>query len=166
MLTIERLREVLNYDPETGKFIWLKTLARRAPAGSEAGTNAGNKRRPYVRITIAGEHFHAGPLAWFYAPGVWPKGLVDHRDGDPLNNRLANLREASDSQNQANRRSIKTAPPGSKASISTNQAADEAAEIMKDRRKLWLGCHDTPADAHAAYCEAARNIHGEFAKLR
>jgi len=52
MLTVERLREVLSYDPETGVFTWLKTLAWRAPAGTIAGVIGGHTRRPYLCIGI------------------------------------------------------------------------------------------------------------------
>jgi hypothetical protein len=164
MLTIARLREVLNYDPETGVFTWLKTLARRAPAGSEAGTIAG-VRRPYLRITIANEHFHASRLAWFHVHGVWPQQLIDHCDGDPLNNRFRNLREASDSQNQANRRLNKNSTSGFKGVYFDKSSGRWAANILKDRRKLWLGCHDTPQAAHEAYKQAAERLYGEFARF-
>ena len=164
MLTIERLREVLRYDPETGVFTWKEMLAYRAPAGSEAGCVA-RGRRPYIRITIANEHFHASQLAWFYVHGVWPERLIDHCDGDPLNNRFANLREASDSQNQANRRLNKNSTSGFKGVYFDKSSGRWAANILKDRQKFWLGCHDTPEQAHAAYCEAAQRIHGKFARF-
>jgi len=165
MLTVERLREVLSYDPETGVFTWLKTLAWRAPAGPIAGVIGGHTRRPYLCIGIDRKRYHAGPLAWFYVHGEWPKGLIDHCDGDPLNNRLANLREASDSQNQGNRRLNKNSTSGFKGVYFDKSSGRWAANILKDRQKFWLGCHDTPEQAHAAYCEAAQRIHGEFARL-
>jgi hypothetical protein len=102
MLTAERLRELLDYDPETGRFIWRKDhpTAKHIKAGSVAGTKNG---RGYWVIGVAGAKYVAHRLAWLYVTGEWPAHLVDHENGDRLDNRFANLREATDSQNNFNR---------------------------------------------------------------
>src|ERR1043166_2099295 len=95
------LRELLRYDAETGEFRWEKRMSRSVRAGDVAGVT---DRDGYRRITIAGRIYPAHRLAWLYMTGTWCSVLVDHRDGDPSNNRWDNLRRATVSQNNANRR--------------------------------------------------------------
>jgi hypothetical protein len=97
-LTAERLRELLEYDPLTGVFCW-KVSRGKARVGSEAGTlNSAS----YQQIGIDRRLYLTERLAWFWMTAEWPKGLVDHRDRDTLNNRWDNLRLSTHSQNAAN----------------------------------------------------------------
>jgi hypothetical protein len=164
MLTAERLRQVLDYDPTTGIFTWKETLARRAPAGSMAGYLGRNDHREFLMIGIDGRKYQTSWLAWFYIHGTWPKAQIDHRDGNPLNNCIDNLREATGSQNQANRGRNKNNTSGYKG-VSRDKSGRWAACIWKDGQKIWLGCHDTAELAHIAYCWAARELNGEFARF-
>ena len=98
-LTAERLRELLNYDPDTGEF-------RRCTSrgGAAAGTLAGCPGGPgsYRIIRVDRVIFLAHRLAWLHSYGVWPTKDIDHIDGDKTNNRIANLREATRAQNVMN----------------------------------------------------------------
>lgn len=165
MLTADRLREVLHYDPLTGIFTWRKQLARRAPVGSEAGSTTSNGRRAQVYVGINNVRYVASRLAWLYVYGTWPRDQIDHRDGNSLNNRIDNLREATGSQNQANRGKNKNNTSGYKGVYWDRSSGRWAANIWKDSQKIWLGCHDTPELAYAAYCEAALKYNEEFARL-
>src|SRR5262249_53258366 len=109
--------------------------------------------------------FHASRLAWFYVHGVWPTTHIDHRDNDALNNRLENLREANDSQNQANRGKNKNSTSGYKGVYWDKSSGRWAANIWKNYQKIWLGCHETPGLAYAAFCAASRKPKGEFARF-
>src|SRR5687768_12460870 len=91
-LTAERLRSILQYDPETGAF---------TRDGRSVGTLAARGR---ITIKIDGVRHYAHRLAWLYVTGVHADGDLDHRDVDGTNNRFANLRECHDSTNQANRK--------------------------------------------------------------
>jgi len=90
--------------------------------------------------------------------------MVDHRDGDGLNNRRKNLRTATNSQNQHNRR-----PQQGRCSLKGVswhcQARRWRAHISVDGRKRHLGLFDTPEAAHAAYCKASTELHGEFGRV-
>lgn len=165
MLTAERLQEILNYNPKTGIFTWKKTLSIRAPAGVNAGGRARNDHREFHLIGIEGRKYQASHLAWLYVHGTWPEHQIDHRDGNPLNNCIDNLRAASGSQNQANRGRNKNNTSGYKGVYWDRSSGRWAANIWKNRRKIWLGCHDTAELAHAAYCRAALEHHGEFARF-
>ena len=100
-LTAERLRALLDYDPVTGVFTWKATRTGQAVAGRIAG---GALHTGYHRIQIDGRAFLAHRLAWLYVHEVWPQGQIDHINGVKADNRIANLREATASQNGQNRR--------------------------------------------------------------
>ena len=98
-LTLDRLREVLSYDHETGIFTWLKFKA-----GVRCGSRAGYLGTSgYRRIRIDGEEYKSSRLAWLYMTDEWPKNLIDHINTDKSDDRFSNLREATVSQNGANR---------------------------------------------------------------
>lgn len=98
MVTQQRLREVLRYDPETGEFTWLQAGKGRrvgAVAGSSKGTES------YWQINFDRYNYLAHRLAWLYMTGEWP-AEVDHRNRVKSDNRWANLRLASHKQNCEN----------------------------------------------------------------
>jgi hypothetical protein len=94
--------------------------------------------------------------------GKWCSLVIDHRDGDPSNNRWANLRRATRSQNSANRRIPRNNPCGFKG-VSRHRGKWDAT-ICKKGRRHFLGSFLTPQAAHAAYVKAARKLFGEFAR--
>lgn len=96
MLTAERLREVLHYDPDTGEFRWrIKGSARRRTVGSR-------RKRGYIQIGIDGRSYQAHRLAYLWMIGVWPSEQVDHINRNPSDNRWSNLRAATHSENARN----------------------------------------------------------------
>lgn len=160
-LTIRHLREVLSYDRDSGVFTWRKSLSRSVPIGTVAGKI--RKRDGRRAIKIDGTAYIAARLAFFYVKGRWPKGDIDHRDGDRLNDKWKNLREATRSQNVANR---DTFPHSSafKGVSFDKQTGRWRARIRVRGKLIALGRHDTPEQAHAAYVAAARKYFGEFAR--
>ncbi len=100
MVTADRLKELLSYDPETGIFVWAKLSGRRARIGDRAGSF--NLSLGYRVIGIDGERHYEHRLAWLYMTGEWPSEDLDHENCDKSDNRFSNLREATDSQNLAN----------------------------------------------------------------
>ncbi|MFA5898328.1 MAG: hypothetical protein WC829_04365 [Hyphomicrobium sp.] len=88
LLTQERLKDLLHYDPQTGLFLWRKQRMGRMKPGDEAGTlNADG----LVMICIDSRLYTAGRLAVFYMTGEWPKGRVRYKDGDKQNLRFKNM---------------------------------------------------------------------------
>lgn len=161
-LTLDRLREVLHYSPETGAFTWRVTLSSRAPAGERAGTV--NSYWGYVLIRVDRARYFAHRLAWFYMTGGWPSSRIDHRDTDRANNAWANLRLATLSQNGGNSRRARNNTTGFKG-VSFHKASGKfRACIRVDFRQKSLGYFTTAEDAHAAYCKAAKVVFGEFAR--
>lgn len=152
-LTVARLKERVVYDPSTGVFRRL-TGGHGLFAGTVAGTitEAG-----YVRIGVDRRVYPAHRLAWFYVHGKWPSRLVDHRDGNPTNNRIANLREATAAENQQNR-PIKGSNPWVLAGVTQSRGRWQS-QIQKDGVSYFLGRFNTPAEAHEAYLAAKAKLH-------
>ena len=154
-LTADRLRKVLDYNPFTGEFRWKVTLNNRGAAGTEAGN-----RRPngYRRISIDGTLYYAQRLAWLYVHGVWPIDKVDHRNQDKEDNRVANLREATDAQNRQNESQLPKHNTSGYRGV-TRRDNRWSAKIKVDGKQRRLGWFDTPEEAHAAYLAAKAELH-------
>jgi hypothetical protein len=157
------LIEVLTYDATTGVFRWKSCLSRRNHIGDQAGTVADDG---YRVIQIDGWSYKASRLAWFYHYGRWPSPRADHRDLDRDNNRIENLREATDSQNAANVGLLSSNTSGFKgvSRASPNRTKPWKAEIRKDQKRKFLGYFGTAEEASAAYIAAAKVVHGEFSR--
>jgi hypothetical protein len=160
-LTRARLRELLRYNPKTGQFRWRKRLSRSVKVGDLAGLVACNG---YRRITIGGRMYSAHRLVWLYMTGKRCSVTIDHRDGDPSNNRWTNLRRATVSQNNANRRRPRRNTSGFKGVHLCRTSGKWRAGIGNNGRIIHLGTFATPQAAHAAYVAAARKLYGEFAR--
>jgi hypothetical protein len=160
-LTAERLREVLSYDPKEGVFVWRVSPTRRVKAGAIAGST---NNRGYRRIGIDGKSYHASRLAWFYIHGEWPEREIDHRNVDPSDNRISNLRLATRSENCANKRRAATNSSGMKGVVRRRDMNKWHAKIWKNGVHYHLGYFSTPEAAHAAYSKAANDLFGEFAR--
>lgn len=158
-LTVERLKELLTYEPETGVFRWRVTRGRSAKAGDIAGAVA---RGNYTQIKIDGRCVHSGRLAVLYMTGKYPEHEVDHKNLDRQDDRWENLREATPSQNCGNRSTRSDSLLGVKGvHVCKNRYR---AKIQVNGKRRHLGYFATIAAASAAYAEAANNLFGEFAR--
>jgi len=160
-ITHARLIEMLDYDSETGEFRWRERVSRSVKAGEVAGLINGDG---YRLIAIKGREYRAHQLAWFYMTGRWCSTIIDHRDGNPSNNRWDNLRRATVSQNNANRPMHRNNKCGYKG-VTQTPSGRWRANINKNRQRHHLGIFATPEEAHAAYAEAAGKLFGEFARV-
>jgi len=118
-LTQERLKHLLHYNPDTVVFTWLSKPSRRINSGSIAGRI--KPKKGYVEIGISGRIYLAHRLAWLYIYGTWPKEQVDHINGIRNDNRIKNLRLATTSQNQWNKKMQKNNTSGIKGVSWDNQ---------------------------------------------
>jgi hypothetical protein len=159
MLTAERLREVLAYDPETGVLTW---RVDRGPGTRRAGKSAGCPKEGYLRIMVDGRHYYAHRLAWLYVNGAWPAAFLDHVNMDGTDNRIANLREATKSENACNKGAHRDNSSGIKGV--TRQGSRWQVNITKGGRFMYVGLFKTAEEARAAYAAAALEHHGEFAR--
>ncbi len=95
----KRLKELLEYDPQTGIFVWKKKRRGFAKKGDQAGCA---NLKGYISIKVDGRKFLSHRLAWLYIHGYFPENQIDHIDRNPSNNRINNLREVSQSCNSKN----------------------------------------------------------------
>jgi hypothetical protein len=122
-ITHDRLREVLDYDPETGIFTW-RVSRGKAKAGNQAGRV--NQTTGYIEIGLDGVLVGAHILAWLYVHGEWPPSLIDHRNRIRTDNRLSNLRFATYSLNRFN------------AKINANNTSGQTGVIWHSKSKCWI----------------------------
>lgn len=148
------IREHVEYDPATGKFWWK----------DEPGCISTNGYR-YIRVK--GKMRLAHRMAWTIYYGEEPDGMVDHINGDRLDNRIENLRIADYSQNSANARRHSRNTSGFKGASKVLKKGRWTgrwqASITVRNKQMNLGYFDTAEQAHEAYLDAARKHHGEFA---
>lgn len=148
MLTQAELKATFTYNPITGIFTSIK--------GKEYSSKPTPSRR-YARLTILGRPYMQHRLAWLYTYGSLPK-CIDHIDGDRSNNKLQNLRECTQGQNNANSRARK----GLKGAYKARKSAKWNAVISVRGVSKYLGSFNTELEAHAAYCAEAKYQYGEF----
>lgn len=173
----EVLRQLLRYEPETGKLFWRERGVEWFKDGRKSAShNAAVWNARYAEkeaYTCVGSHgyksgaiFDRGILAhraiWAIQTGYWPENEIDHIDSDRLNNAFANLREATSRQNSWNITAHCDSLSGAKGV--SRHAKGWRARIRVDGRTRCLGVFGTIADAAAAYDAAAALQHGEFAR--
>ena len=165
-LSVERIRDLLDYCPVTGNFTWKVSRTRGAKAGSRAGCR---DDKGYIRISIDGVKRKAHRLAYAIHHGTMPpRGIqVDHIDGNPANNRIENLRLATDAENQRNRQNLgRHNSSGSTGVCWDIRAQKWRAGIMVNRRQIHLGYFTNKQSAIAARRLAEATHFGEFAPKR
>lgn len=166
-VTRDRLVKVIRYDPETGEFRWLQCTGYNKSYRN--GMIAGNIRRgkrAYRTINIDGRGYKASKLAWLYMTGEYPKEIIDHIDLVSTNDVWRNLRKATYSQNNANRRMTgRDLPKGvSRIKRSYYVAKPFEARIKVNKKNIYLGQFSTAEEAHAVYKQAAQHHFGSFAR--
>jgi hypothetical protein len=144
-VTHAELRRALHYDPKTGAFRWATPgYGRRAKVGY---------LRPdgYLVIRIDGRNYLAGPLAWFWMTGEWPKNEIDHDNRKRADNRWKNLKDATRLENARNRNRSKNNTSGTNG---VSWHAGNRRWCVKLRQK-YLGAFLTKAEAVAFARRAA-----------
>lgn len=160
LLTYERLREQLTYNPETGEFRWA-VRKQKVKLGSVAGKV---KKSGYIEIRLDLLSYQAHRLAWLYMTGKWPLGDIDHINRNPGDNRFENLREASRSQNLCNVGALATSATGVRGVDLHKASGKYRARIRANGKRIELGLFTTLGEAKEAYAVARNAHHGEFAE--
>lgn len=163
------VRSVLDYDPATGALTWkprtdiANSRIRNTWNSRFAGRAAGSiDAYGYVHIRLCGYQLKGHRIAWLHTHGSWPAGQLDHINGVRTDNRIANLREATPSENSGNTRRHADNQCGLKGVYRVGKRW--VARIHADGKSRHLGRFDAPEEAHAAYCVAAHELFGEFAR--
>lgn len=173
------LRLLLDYNPETGSLAWKPRKPWMFPGGKSmspdalarrwntrwAGAESLCKRDDgYVVGNVRGSACVYGHrVAWAISHGEWPEALIDHCDGNPSNNALANLRQASRTQNARN--AVGKGGTSKFKGVSWCKSRKAwRAQIRHGGKKVDLGRFASEFEAGEAYRRAAIMHHGEFAK--
>lgn len=167
MLTQQRLQEVLHYDPGLGLFWWnerpentpMDVRFNRHKAGKLAGTLDSSG---YAQVVIDGKPYAQHRLAWLYMTGSHPVDQIDHKNTWKLDNAFDNLREATRSQNAANRGKRSDNTTGFKGVVRKGKRF--TAYFSKDGDRRSVGTYDTPEEANAAYAARSQETHGEYSR--
>lgn len=157
-LTAQLLREVLNYDPETGLFTWANPPSRKVKRGTVAGSM---QVQGYARVKLFKKEYLQHRLAWLYVHGSWPKHEIDHINGNRSDNRIRNLRDVPKAFNMQNRRAANRTNMSTGVLGVTYRPKEGvyAAKIGISGRRVSLGLFKTVRDAQAAYLEAKKSLH-------
>ena len=153
--TQAELRQLLNYDPETGVLTWRERPLHLCSGRTEAhrrrgwliwnakypGTVAGANAAGYIQIKVFDRNFPAHRIIWVMVHGWWPE-CIDHINGDPSDNRLNNLRSATPEINQRNQKTHSTNTSG-RTGVSWNRFREcWVAQIKVHGTSIYLGSFD------------------------
>lgn len=163
-LDVSTLRELVRYDPRTGKLYWNERPAAYFSAkhnrmsqarlcaewndryaGQEAfSTEHG---RGYLSGDLLGVKYKAHRVAWAIYHGAWPQFGIDHIDGDPSNNRIENLRSVPQSVNGKNQKLPRNNTSGNIGVWWSKRYERWFALIIVNGRRIHLGTHHSEASA-------------------
>lgn len=162
----ELLRQLLRYEPETGKLFWRERPVEMFPAerhwkmwntrfsGKEAFTASNTKG--YLLGHIFGRLLLSHRVIWAMVTGAWPTDKIDHEDHDSSNNRWNNLREASQLENLRNQ-SLRPSNKSGVTGVHWNKRDKKwEARIRVSGQQIFLGYFDDISLAAAA--RAAANV--------
>lgn len=130
------------YCPETGVIINLQKYARPIQG---------------TQVMIEGRNYYVHRLAWLWVTGKWPVGQVDHINRNPRDNRICNLREASDAENKQN--------CGISRKGYTKHGRKYRVKVATNGVGTYMGSFDTPEEAHAKYLEVKKQVHPFFVEV-
>ena len=174
-LTSEIARELLTYNPDTGKLFWKERPAKyfKNPnytkcwntkwAGKEAFKNITRRKSGQIaRLEgrVLNKSYYTHRIAWLMYYGEWPKNQIDHINQDPTDNRIKNLRDVTNAENHRNQ-TLRSTNTSGYIGVSFYKGKNKyAAELIINGVKKWLGYYDTVEEAVAA--RAVANINYNF----
>jgi len=153
MISQDRLKEVLSYDAGTGIFIWLQGVCKGKIAGC-------TRRDKYVVIRLDWKLHLVHRLAWLYVHGEFPDFYIDHIDGNPNNNKISNLREATQSANMQNQRKLRKDSTSGYTGVSFDKRVGKwESYIQVEKKKIRLGHFNSLELARDTYLEKKKELH-------
>lgn len=145
-LTQDRLKYLLNYDENTGIFTRLVSTSTNSKAGKIVGSL---RTDGYLTVHIDGYAYFLHRLVWLYVYGTWPNYTIDHIDRIRTNNRLCNLRDVTQRENNKNS-SVMSEHIG--VGFYPNKSINNwHSRIKYNGESIHLGCFATKESAMEAY---------------
>ena len=175
MITQKLLKELLEYDQNTGVFKWKKRSARRFKSERScmswntrySNKIAGCRSGGYFQISIFKKRIRTHVAAWIYINGSYPDGEIDHIDGDGKNNSISNLRDVSSAENSRN---MATPVSNTSGRVGVSYRKDKLkfrAFSSKNNKSVHIGYFDTIIDAVAERIryEKDNNFHKNHGRI-
>ena len=155
--SVERLCQL--FELRDGHLYW-----RVSKGGSRAGVRAGCPDRGYIRVMVDGRTYAVHRLIWMMNFGPIPDGIhIDHIDGNPGNNKIENLRLATNAENQRNRQGANADSKSGIRGVSPRRDGGWRANVQVDGREITRTFKSIYAAA--VYADLLRwKYHGEFAQ--
>lgn len=172
--TQEYLQQCFEYDSLTGLLTWKHRplehfknirgykIFNSRNAGKLAGSLSGKENRKYVSVSIGNTEFRVHRIIWMLVTGSYPSNEIDHKNNISTDNRWINLREATSSQNNYNQRIRSNNISGFKGVGKKPDTKKYRARITINGLEKYLGSFSTPEEAYSKYCEASKQLHGQF----
>lgn len=161
-MNVDEFKEFITYDPDTGLMYWNKVINNKARSGDLCGSNVDSKG--YRRVCFKGKQFRAHRVAWLLYYGCTPSAQIDHINGNRTDNRICNLRLASNAENSRNAKLSKDNTSGCSGVTYHKKAKKWAASIMYNRKQIYLGIYENILDAVQVRKEAEVRYFGAFSK--
>lgn len=153
------LKELFDYDAKRGVLI-NKTNRGSAIKGRIAGSINTYRDNPRRSLVINKKRYYTYRLIWLYHYGTWPLRQIDHINGNSLDDKIENLREATQTQNNQNLHKAKCHNQAGYLGVQHRKDINKyTARIAINGKASYLGAFHTPEEAHAAYCAAKRKLH-------
>lgn len=156
-LTDDRLKSIMDYDQETGIF-----TSKVSRSNIKIGDTIGSPNKGYLDASVDGVRYKMHRLAWLYVYGEYPSEYIDHINGNKTDNRICNLREATNQQNQYNVGLSTQNTSGYKGVYLHKPTGKWRARIRIDKKQKDLGSFSTPQEAYSAYAHMASIIQGDY----
>jgi len=161
-LSQNELKSIFEYDPFTGTLRW-KEKRSNIVQNSMAGCIHGSG---YKVVTIKSKTYKLHRIIWIMLFGEIPKGFyLDHINGNKIDNRLENLRLATNNQNQQNRPAPKNSSSGYRGVTWHKVANKWMARICHEKKRMTIGFFDTAEDAYEAYKQEAKKLFTHIDRL-
>jgi hypothetical protein len=164
MVTRQILLRVFDIDWDAGRFFWKEPPWNHPRLlGTEAGCARPTHNEKYYWVIKVGKAHRRGRLMFLAAHGRWPEPCLDHIDGDSLNDRLNNIREATVTENAWNHKRRSRRIPLPMGVRLNNKSGRYSARISVHGKQIHLGAYDTPEQAAEAYQTKRGEFYGDFA---